>query len=1020
MRPLPLILLFVALASALVVALLFVGRGESARPDTAKSPASALHASDPHETPASPLDATGASDADANRAAPAAAPAAEPARAAGAAKKETPSVGLAGRVLGNLGKPVEGATVYAAEANDFLGAPLDEIDPDRMAWVRRASATTDHDGRFSIRAEARGKVALAVRAPGFAPLDRELAVSGVERDVGELVLDASVVLAGRVVGANGRAVEGARIARVSGTEGGLPFFGGPTGATVATTNAQGEFRVDQLAAGPWHLLVTHEDHPDHLENGEADRAGAVQSGLLVTLEDGSEIQGRVVGAPAELQSKLSVRAVARGVNGDGVGADSPNAFASSVRSVACAPDGSFTLKGLKPSQRYRLTAQQKTRDFFRGARSAPVTAQAGDHGVELAFRPDTALVFQAVDATSGLPVVELNVQAGYAFTMPLLDDDGRPVKRFPDGRVRYGGLPGAPRAAGQGVVQAGSASGSGLKLRVEAPGYQVLERTDVPVIDGQDNDLGIVKLERAPLVTVLVLDDATSAPIENASVSLVEENPPGDRRQAHMAFNVDEDDSGDADIFASGAAHRARTGPDGKASVTSLPGKSARLRVRRAGYAQHESEAIALPLDQSVERTVRLSVGGSVTVEVVDARGAALAGAEVDHRGPNANAGEMSFSNQDAATDADGKIVFDHLASGKHRFRLRQGGAGGVFNVDGGRAMVRRVSRVGGPEEEGWSAVDVDEHTAATVRLVAPERGTLAGRISEGGKPFPNATVRLSPKGEDATPMPFRSGGKNTHTDSRGEYTFDGVDEGEYSVSIEHATRAMAFDAQTRVRAGENRFDLDLPVAIVEGTVTGEDGKPVAGVRVHAERALAPGGGRRPMAISLMVTADGSDEPEVNVSTGDGGGSTVATDADGRYSLRGVLPDVDLVVEGNGKDTQPARSGNFSVASDQTKKGVDLKLERGGTLVVTVQRPGGAAAGGYLARATLDGGNSVPKVQMVGPSGTTKLTGLKPGKWRVHLDALQGLPTGNADNPIREREVDVQVGETAHATFEIP
>jgi hypothetical protein len=62
----------------------------------------------------------------------------------------------------------------------------------------------------------------------------------------------------------------------------------------------------------------------------------------------------------------------------------------------------------------------------------------------------------------------------------------------------------------------------------------------------------------------------------------------------------------------------------------------------------------------------------------------------------------------------------------------------------------------------------------------------------------------------------------------------------------------------------------------------------------------------------------------------------------------------------------------------------------------------------------------MPKVQMVGPSGSAKLTGLKPGKWRVKLDPLQGALSGGDDAEIPEREVEVQVGETAKASFEVP
>ncbi len=1023
MRPLPVILVLVGLAAALVATLFFVGRGSGGDRQAAILSAreAAVSEAQPHGAASEPaLDSTGAGAREENRAAPAAPLAAqEPSRAARPAGAEVPGVVLTGRVLGNLGRPVEGATIYAAEANGFTDLALDEIDPDRSSWVKRAEATTDREGRFQIRPKAQAKVSVAVRAAGFAPLDREFALSGAERDLGDLALDASVVLSGRVVDASGRPVASARIARLAGEREQFSFFGGPGGAKVAETDAQGAFRVDQLASGPWRLAVTHPDHPDHIEAGETDRPGSVQSGLVFTLEEGVEIQGRVVGAPADVAPSLSVRAVLQAASEEGLASDNTRPSLGAARRARCAADGSFTLHGLQSGRSYRLTAREGEREIFGRARSAPATARAGDRGVELPYRPETALVFQVVDATSGAPIADLSVQAGWNILTPLFDEEGRPGRRFPEGRVRFGNLPARPQAGAAPQTASGTASG-GLKLRVEAAGYQAYERSDIAVVEGQDTDLGVVRLERAPVVSVLVLDDPSGAPVADATVTLTEEKPPRAGHGQQVSFNTDDVDTQDGDVFSSGAAQRARTGADGRASVTSLPGKTARLRVRHAGHARFESEPIALPLAESIERTVRLGVGGTVTVEVVDSHGAAISGAEIDHHGPNSDPGELVFSGGDGRTDASGRLAFEHLQAGVHRFRLRQGAGGGFIDVGGGRAFVQRITRQGGSEEEpGWTSTEVGDRTTETLQLVAPARGSLAGHVSEVGKPLGNATLRLSPRSQEENALPFGGGAREAHTDGRGEYLFDGVEEGEYRLEIEHISRAMTYEAEARVREGGNRQDLDLPLAIVEGTVTGEDGKPVAGARMRAERPPSTGGPRR-VAFSVMVVADGGEEPEVSVGSAGRAGPPVFTDASGHYSLRGVLPDVELVVEADTKDAQPARSATFRVAADGIKKGIDLRLERGGTIEVSVQRPGGVPAGGYLARAVLGEGDREPKVQVVGPSGTTKLTGLKPGRWRVSLDSLSGPLPGGANQDTPEREVEVKAGETAKASFDVP
>src|SRR6185503_9408172 len=92
-------------------------------------------------------------------------------------------------------------------------------------------------------------------------------------------------------------------------------------------------------------------------------------------------------------------------------------------------------------------------------RTQVVNAKAGDHGVELPYQQETAIVFQAVDAISSEPVVELDVQAGYQWRMPMLDEGGRRVREFPEGRVRYSNLPPPPSA------------GERAQLLVRAVGY---------------------------------------------------------------------------------------------------------------------------------------------------------------------------------------------------------------------------------------------------------------------------------------------------------------------------------------------------------------------------------------------------------------------------------------------------------------------------------------------------------------------------------------------------------------------
>ncbi|MFN0009723.1 MAG: hypothetical protein ACKVXR_17650 [Planctomycetota bacterium] len=1028
MRASVLIVLLVVVAAALVGGLFLFGTdpvAPAAGPITGES--SQASGSAGLETPIGEpaLEGTGEEGREDLRAATAvAAPEGASPRAGDAA--EAPKVVVRGRVVGPLGRPIEGAAIYAAETNGFDDLPLDEIAGGDMTWFPVARAETDADGRFEIHPQARSKVTLAARAAGFAPLDREFALSGSERDVGELALEASIVLLGRVVDTGGRPVEGAKLARLSGSGPGFSPFGRVRGALVAETDAQGAFRVDQLGPGDWRLSITHAQHPDLVQKGEGDRPGVVRSGLVFTMEDGATIHGRLVGAPEGAAAKLSIRAtLAPSADGSRADPGGPmelrSSLSGSVREAPCAADGTFALAGLLPGKTYRLTARDNERTrFFSRSRSSPTTARAGDRGIEIPYRPESALVFQVVDGASGAPVVDLTVQAGYGFSMPLLDEEGRAVRRFPEGRVRFGDLP----VRGRGPGSRPGAS-EGLKLTIESPGYRIFEREDVALLEGQDTDLGVIRLERAPIVKVLVLDAGSSVPVADAVVSIAEQE--GDRGGFHggrgqFSFSVASSPGGGEDDgpFMAGSAHRTRTGADGRASVTSLPGKTVLLRVRHPGHAPHVSEPITLPVADDHELTVRLGLGGRVLVEVVDNHGTPVSGVEIDHQAPGDDPGELVMSNDDKRTDADGLLALEHLTPGEHRFRLRGAPSSGFVSVGGRAARMNRMTRRSGGGEvegEGWSSVTVVEGAAETLRLVAPARGALTGRVTEAGQPLANAELRLVPAGEEEDPMPFGGNAREARTDGRGEYLLDGVDEGEYRLEVRHATRAMTHEATARVREGSNDLNLDLPVAIVEGRITGEDQKPLAGVKVRAERAQSEGGDRRSFSF-VMVMDDGNDEPEVSVGA-PGGGTSVTTDADGRYTLRGVLPEVDLVVSATGQEVQPGKSEPFRVAIDGIKKNVDFSLANGGSIEITVRRAGGGPPGRYMARATPEEGGE-PKIQMIGPSGSAKITGLKPGKWHVALDPLMG-PMGGDEEPANlEQDVEVVVGKAAKASFDSP
>ena len=100
---------------------------------------------------------------------------------------------------------------------------------------------------------------------------------------------------------------------------------------------------------------------------------------------------------------------------------------------------------------------------------------------------------------------------------------------------------------------------------------------------------------------------------------------------------------------------------------------------------------------------------------------------------------------------------------------------------------------------------------------------------------------------------------------------------------------------------------------------------------------------------------------------------------------------------------------------------VDLTLQQGGSIEVTVVHADGRAGASCLVRGRIEGDSVDPKTEFSGASGVVKLTGLKPGKWRLNVSPIGPGTIGGPDKSnVPEQVVEVKAGEAAKARFEIP
>jgi hypothetical protein len=335
------------------------------------------------------------------------------------------------------------------------------------------------------------------------------------------------------------------------------------------------------------------------------------------------------------------------------------------------------------------------------------------------------------------------------------------------------------------------------------------------------------------------------------------------------------------------------------------------------------------------------------------------------------------------------------------------------------RVRMRSVRIGGEPRDEGWTDVLVAEGSEDEVVVIAPVKVAVHGRVAENGEPLEGARVRLVEAGTDPDPLVgmLRGGGLEGRTDGAGEYRIEGVKAGDYTVEVTHATRHMPAELDLSLGEEDRRFDVDLSVAILEGRVTDENGNPLAGIRVWPERALKEAAPRA-MMISVVALDAGDGGGEVVTVGGNGlGTARTLTDEDGRFQLRGVQPDVDLVVKGEGDAVQPGKSDVVQVVEGQVRRAVDLVLGAAGRIEVRAFDAAGNPGRSLLVTGVYEGEvEDVDRVsEFMQQGGVVTLQGLTPGPWRISVRDVTNLGGGDAS----EQVIDVAVGETSTATFTI-
>ncbi|MBM3973566.1 MAG: carboxypeptidase regulatory-like domain-containing protein [Planctomycetes bacterium] len=1005
----------------------------SGAPTPLPAPAAALG-----ESPAAPASAPPPTEA--APLAPANAPA--PERVAGVVGSgvDERNPGLKGRVVDPDGRPLAGVVVSAAPGLGFANGngrfdpeSFDARDMEDMvdgggfdpaAMLRsvreqltdRVEVKTDAEGRFRVVAKGSSRgVSLRALGRGFAVLDRRFdRPKDVDVDVGDLQLQAAGIVSGRVLTANGAPVIGARVDRVQEWEGrimmgmdfDIPELGEVEvlrGGEAVITDDSGNFELAHVAPGDLTLRARHPEHPTAKTQPMTVQAGGELRGVLVTMAVGGVIAGVVAGLPADAKG-LQVMAArkpqmpqndANGMGGmagmmGGMGFDldamlDEAGIGFGERTATIGPDGRFELRGLA-RETYRVWVA-RTGGGFAGSTvcSARVEAQPGGN-VTLRYDAGVTVTFTVADAKSGTAVERMTVRdrlrggVGMADIMGLWGGMGgmnnRRASDYPGGAVTVANL--RPKANQK------------LSLTIEALGYAPLERGDIELPKGGNLDLGSLKLDPVPVLTVTVVNAIDGKPIQGASVAFASQQ--GGDEMAAIRRGIPRQWRRFVPGGAAGGLAQGRTDRDGRITLN-RPAQQSTIEVEARGFAPFASEALAFGAEGPSEYTAKLVIGGIAQVAVVDPADKPVVGAMVEHRAPDGETAQKR-------TDAQGLARFEHLTPGSHQFRLGapNGGMRGMFAMRMG-GQNGGANAQGAPAEEPWTWAPIADQQTTAVKLTKTPTATLRGIVRENGVALAGARVafREGPAaGEgDAIQDAFGGmaeafggggrggrggGGRNQRTDDMGVYQMAELPEGEHRLRVTHGARAMPTMVTIFLRNGENVVDVDLDMTTVRGVVKDSTGKPIEGARIRVRR---PRAGDDP-AAAIGDAVEGI-LPGMNM--GGGAGGTIRTDAQGAFEVRGVDPDVELELQASAKDFASA-AVKVTPARGATTAAPEVVLAGAGKVRVSVTGNNGFGA----VRARWLGAEPAPAPALgVLRRGKGTIEGLRPGPWEITLESMESL-----------------------------